>query len=144
MHLALRTYLTRPELASSLPAATGLNAATLELVAQRAKTLKEWLADQGHAELHCEIPVLGYTPDGAEIAGTIDLLAIGPKGSLLIDHKSGGAGEGLGDHWRQLSTYAGLVPTFCPQHPLCGVAIFWIDHGRLEFVEYEADANAIA
>ncbi|WP_418260614.1 UvrD-helicase domain-containing protein [Fuscovulum blasticum] len=137
LHLALRTYLTRPDLAPALAPATGFDDATLALVAERATALKVWLAEQGYTELRAEIPVLGHTSEGAEIPGTIDLLAIGPKGCLLIDHKSGGAGEGFGPYWPQLSSYAGLLAGLYPQHPPQGVAVFWIDHGWLELAEPE-------
>jgi ATP-dependent exoDNAse (exonuclease V) beta subunit len=132
LHLALRTYLTRPDLASELASATALDEATLELISERATALKNWLAAEGYTDLAAEIPVLGFTQQGAEIPGTIDLLAIGSKGCLIIDHKSGGIGEGLGPYWPQLSSYAGLVAKLFPQHPLNGLAVFWVDHGRLE------------
>jgi ATP-dependent exoDNAse (exonuclease V) beta subunit len=135
LHLALRTYLTRPDLAPALPEATGLDPATLSAVAERASALKDWLTAQGYTRLICEIPVLDHTPEGAEIPGTIDLLAIGPGGCLLIDHKSGGAGSGLGPYWPQLAAYARLVPSILPDHPLHAAAIFWIDHGTLDMVE---------
>jgi hypothetical protein len=135
LHLALRTYLTRPDLAHGLPYATGLEEAALDMISQRATALKNWLAAEGYTDLATEIPVLGFTRDGAEIPGTIDLLAIGSKGCLLIDHKSGGSGDGLGPYWPQLSSYAGLVPEMFPQHPLKGVAVFWVDHGRLELTD---------
>ncbi|TBY56309.1 exodeoxyribonuclease V subunit beta, partial [Rhizobium leguminosarum bv. viciae] len=142
LHLALRTYLIRPDLAPGLPSATALEEATLELISERATALKNWLSAEGYADIAAEIPVLGFTQDGAEIPGTIDLLAIGPKGCLLIDHKSGGSGEGLGPYWPQLSSYAGLVAKLFPQHPLKGVAVFWVDHGRLELANVsESSAN---
>lgn len=125
--------LTQPDLAPALAPAIGFDDATLALVAARATTLKVWLTDQGYTELRAEILVLGHTAEGAEIPGTIDLLAIGPAGSVLIDHKSGGGGDGFGPYWPQLSSYAGLYP----QHPLQGVAAFWIDHGWLELAESE-------
>lgn len=135
LHLALRTHLTRPELAPALPEATGLDPDTLAAVRARADALKGWLTSQGYTRLICEIPILGQTPEGAEIPGTIDLLAIGPDGCMLIDHKSGGTGTGLGPYWPQLAAYARLVPELLPQSPLRSAAIFWIDHGTLEVVE---------
>ncbi|NHO34299.1 UvrD-helicase domain-containing protein [Acetobacter fallax] len=138
LHLALRTYLTRPGLVKRLPASTGLDVETLALVADRAEELKTWLAEQGYTDLRCEVPVLGHSSEGAEIPGIIDLLAIGSKGCLVIDHKSGGTGEGLGPYWPQLSAYTRLVPAFLREQPLQGVAVFWIDHGRLELVEQSA------
>lgn len=132
LHLSLRTYMTRPDLAPALAAATEFDDATLALVAERATALKAWLATEGYTELRAEIPVLGHTAEGAEIPGTIDLLAVGPAGCLLIDHKSGGGGDGFGPYWPQLSSYATLVGRLFPNHPLQGVALFWIDHGWLE------------
>jgi len=139
LHLALRTYLQRPDLTSELPAATGLDETALRLVAERASALKSWLVAQGYTELRCEIPVLGHTPEGAEIPGTIDLLAVGPNGCLLIDHKSGGAGQGLGPYWPQLSAYAGLLSQLLPDYNLRGIAVFWLDHGALDVVMGQHD-----
>jgi ATP-dependent exoDNAse (exonuclease V) beta subunit len=135
LHLALRTCLTRTDLITALPATTGLDEATLALVAERAAALKAWLSTQGYTDFCCEIPVLAHSPEGAEIPGTIDLLAIGPQGCVLIDHKTGGAGVGFGPYWPQLAAYTGLAAKFFPQHPLQGVAVFWVDHGRLEIAE---------
>jgi ATP-dependent helicase/nuclease subunit A len=143
LHLAMRTYLTRSDLIDALPAATGLDDATLALVAERANALKTWLSADGYTDLQCEIPVLGYSPEGAEIPGMIDLLAIGPKGCLLIDHKTGGAGFGLGHYWPQLSAYTRLITNVFPQKPLQGVAVFWVDHGRLELARFSTKAGAI-
>lgn len=135
LHLAIRTYLTRSDLISDLPAATGLDEATLALVAERVNALKIWLSADGYTDLQCEIPVLGHTPEGAEIPGMIDLLATGPKGCLLIDHKTGGAGLGLGPYWPQLSAYGGLVRDMLPSSELNGMAVLWVDHGRLDLVD---------
>jgi ATP-dependent helicase/nuclease subunit A len=134
LHFALRTCLTRPDLITALPMATGLDEETLEQVAERAGALKAWLAANGYTDLQCEIPVLGHSPDGAEIPGMIDLLATGPQGCLLIDHKTGGAGAGLGPYWPQLLAYAGLLARVSPKKPVLGAAIHWVDHGKLEIV----------
>ena len=134
LHLALRTCLTRPDMITALPTATGLNDATLNLVAERAEALKTWLSADGYTDLLSEIPLLGHTKEGAEMPGTIDLLALGPEGCLLIDHKTGGAGEGFGPYWPQLSAYADLVRDIFPTYKLNGVAVFWVDHGRLDFL----------
>ena len=139
LHLALRCYLTRPEMASSLLLATGLDPEELMLVAERANALKAWLNAAGYTDLHCESPVLGRTEAGAEIPGTIDLIAVGPTGCLLIDHKSGGMGDGLGPYWPQLSTYASVIRGLLPASPLQGVAVFWIDHGHLSIVDLVQD-----
>ena len=107
----------------------------------RAKSLKAWLTIEGYTDLYCEIPVLAHSTEGAEIPGTIDLLAIGTRGCLLIDHKTGGAGKGFGPYWPQLSAYAELVAKHFPQHPLHGVALLWVDHGRLDLVKMATTLN---
>ena len=135
LHLAMRTFPTRPDLAAALQSATGLNDALLSLVAERAAALKEWLLDQGYTELLCEVPVQGHSTDGAEILGTIDLLAVGSSGSLLIDHKTGGTGVGFGPYWAQIQSYASIVGDLYPEHQLKGVAVFWLGHGRLELAD---------
>ncbi|WP_273501095.1 UvrD-helicase domain-containing protein [Paracoccus sphaerophysae] len=137
LHLALRVMLTRPDRADALTAATGLDAETIGLVAQRADALRRWLTVAGFPELTCEMPVAGLSPKGAEIPGTVDLLATGPAGAMLVDHKTGGSGEGLGPHWPQLNAYARLFRGTCPQYPVRRVAVFWVDHGRLEFAAVE-------
>jgi len=111
-----------------------LDETTLELVAERAAELKAWLAANGYTDVLCEIPLLGRTKEGAEIPGIIDLLALGSKGCLLIDHKTGGEGEGFGLYWPQLSAYADLVRDIFHTYELNGVAVLWVDHGRLDFL----------
>ena len=88
---------------------------------------------------------VGFQRRGDEAeAGALDLLAIGPAGAMLIDHKSGGGGDGFGPYWPQLSSYAGLLAGLYPQHPLQGVAVFWVDHGWLELADEGASAGACA
>lgn len=135
LHLAMTACLTRPDLAHRLPAATGLTQSTIALVAERAAALRNWLTAQGFPEMLCEVPVLEHTPEGAEISGTIDLIARGPSGCLLVDHKSGESGSGLGGYWGQMSTYARLIPTHFPNAPLRGIAIHWMEQGTVEFVD---------
>lgn len=132
LHLAMRTCLTRPDLIPALPAATGLEEAVIKLVSERAEKLRNWLATEGYTELRAEIPLLGFSSDGAEIPGTIDLIAVGEEGCLVVDHKSGGEGEGFSSYWPQLSSYGALVESLFPQYPLKGLAVFWLDQGRLE------------
>lgn len=143
LHLALRTFMARPDLADRLPAATGLDAATLALVGTRAAALKGWLAEQGFDRLAFEVPLLGRRAEGAEIPGSIDLLAEGPQGLLIVDHKTGGSGMGLGPHWPQLAAYMGLVAEAFPGKPVLGAAIHWVDHGRLEVADAALPSEAL-
>ncbi|MDA9954064.1 UvrD-helicase domain-containing protein [Planktomarina sp.] len=134
LHLALTTCLLRPDLAHKLPQATGLTSTDISLVTQRAEALRQWLAEQGYTDLRCEIPVEGQTPEGAQISGTIDLLAFSSEDCIIVDHKSGGTGVGVGNYWGQLSAYVKLVGLHFPNHRLNAVAIHWMDHGTLEIV----------
>ncbi|MEP3784766.1 MAG: PD-(D/E)XK nuclease family protein [Paracoccaceae bacterium] len=114
----------------------------------RADTLRAHLADLGFTDLQSEIPILGKTPDGAEVSGTIDLLAHGPDGCLIVDHKTGGSSDGIGPYWGQLSAYADLVAEHFPTipvlgGPVLGVAVHWMDHGTLETVQIAQDAKGI-
>ena len=144
LHLALRTYLTRPDLADRIGASVGLDEVTLDLVRQRAQALKLWLKGLGLETLICEMQILGKTSDGAEVPGIIDLVAVGPNGCMIIDHKSGGSGKGLDVYWSQLSAYINVLPAIYPDLPLLGAAVFWLDHGRLELVELQGAAPAPA
>jgi len=144
LHLALRTFMARPDLMDYLPAATGLDTATLAQLEMRAAALKDWLTEQGFDRLAFEIPLLGRSAEGADIPGNVDLLAEGLRGLLIIDHKSGGSGEGLGPYWPQLAAYAGLVAEAFPDKPVLGMAIHWVDHGRLEIADATCPAEALA
>ena len=144
LHLALRTFMARPDLVDCLPAATGLDAATLALVGTRAAALKGWLTERGFNRLAFEVPLLGRSADGAEIPGSIDLLAEGPQGLLLIDHKTGGSGMGLGPYWPQLAAYMGLVAEPFPDKPVLGAAIHWVDQGRLELADAALSSEALS
>lgn len=120
LHLAMRTCLARSDLVPALAVATGLDRETLTQVAERARSLKDWLNAQGYSELLCEKQVTGLTKEGAEIAGTVDLIACGPSGCLLIDHKTGGPGNVLGPYWPQLYAYGNLMSKLMPGKPLRG------------------------
>lgn len=135
LHLAMHTYLVRPDLAGALPAVTGLDDAVLGRVEQRAGSLKDWLASAGYTDLRCEVRADGRTPEGTEITAVIDLIALGPDGCLVIDHKSGGEGQGVGSYWSQLEAYAHILADVFPKHPVRGAAICWLDHGTLELVD---------
>lgn len=137
LHMAVRALLLRPDLAARMREASGLHETVLARVAARANELRNWLNINGYTELHAEIPVEGRTAQGAVVSGIIDLLAIGPKGALVIDHKSSGVGEGLGSYEAQLASYAELVPGLTG-HAVTGVAINWLDHGHLVIHDLDA------
>ena len=135
LHLAVRAFLTRPELRARLPAATGLDGATLERTELRAKALEEWLKEQDYSELHSEVMVSGRLLAGTELSGAIDLLACGPKGCMIIDYKSGGPGEGIGPYWPQIAAYIDAFPTAFPAQTLKSAAVYWLDKGLISIID---------
>jgi len=110
----------------------------------RADTLRAHLTDLGFTDLQSEVPIMGKTPEGAEISGTIDLIAQGPKGCLIVDHKTGGSGDGIGPYWGQLSAYANLVTEHFRTVPVLGVAVHWMDHGTVETVQIAQDVEGVS
>ncbi|MCC5976226.1 MAG: hypothetical protein JJT81_19555, partial [Rubellimicrobium sp.] len=66
---------------------------------------------------------------GAEVNGVIDLLAEGPAGRLILDHKSGG-GE-FGAYWGQFESYRTLLDVGQGSGQP-GLAVHWIDRGMVE------------
>ena len=85
-----------PHLDAFVLMTTGQKDASLALVATRAAALKDWLSVDGYTDLLCEVLLPGHLVKGAETSGMIHLPAVGPEGYLLIDHKTGDAGEGFG------------------------------------------------
>lgn len=80
-----------------------------------AHQLGEYLAKEGFGEaVAVELPVLGKINDGNIVVGTIDLLASGANGKLVIDHKTDSKLDALNETWAvhqvQLDTYQKLVP----------------------------------
>jgi ATP-dependent helicase/nuclease subunit A len=78
--------------------------------------------------IHCEVPVQHRAASGAEVNGVIDLIAEGPAGRLVLDHKSGG---GIyEDYMNQLELYIRTLGTDSPRRT--AAAIHWIDRTAAE------------
>ena len=129
LHRAIRVFLTRPDLRRRLPAATGLDPATLLALETQTTALRDWLTRTGYPRIACELPIEARHPDGSGFNGVIDLLATGPAGQLILDHKSGSGC--FADHLPQLLAYrnplqaqTGPIPT--------SLAIHWIDRASIE------------
>lgn len=133
-HLALRVMMQRPDLATSLPAASGLNDNTLQEIAAQARALVDWLAAQGYDQIHFELPLQAVAADGSQINAIIDCLAEGPHGLLIVDHKSGPCPDPtarFATYQPQLMAYADLVRAHWRDKPLQGIAINWMSEGAL-------------
>ena len=136
LHLAFRVLTNRPELSVQLSAATGLASKVLDEIAAQAKILRNKLAEKGYDQLHFELPVQEIRLDGSQTNAIIDCLAEGPDGFLILDHKSGPCPDPdvkFHSHLPQLQSYARLMAHTRPNKPVRGLAINWIDEGRLSF-----------
>lgn len=135
-HLALRVLAQRPDRAEALPAATGLSETTLREIAAQAQALTAWLAAEGYDRLQFEVPLQEVAADGSETNAILDLLAEGPSGLLVVDHKSGPCPDPearFATYRPQLDAYARMVARRWPETPLHGVAINWMSEGTLSF-----------
>lgn len=144
-HRAFRVMASRPELADRLPAATGLDAATLAAITAQVAALKAWLASEGYPDLHLEVPIHVTHPDGSETLGILDAVAMGPGRMLVIDHKTGPAPDPkarFASYWPQLAAYADALRLTFPAHHLHGVAIHWMNEGTLSFLPLEPEVVA--
>lgn len=133
IHAAFCVLLQRPDLAPRVAAHTGLADAVVEVLARQARDLAAWLAGQGYDRLHVEQPLTITLPDGSTQPAIADLIAQGPAGLLLIDHKSGRIDDmeaGFAGYWPQLAAYADVIAAHTDT-PLRGVAVFWTATGTL-------------
>lgn len=139
LHLALRVALQAPERLAEAAAATGLAAPTLASIATQARALRHWLTAEGYDRLHCELPLQETTPDGAQVNAIVDLLAEGPRGLLVIDHKSGPCPDPevrFASYQPQLAAYADLA-TRAFAKPVRALVITWIDEGRMSRLDLQ-------
>lgn len=142
-HLAFRTQLARPDLAHRLSAATGLDAVTLQVIGRQATEVRQWLVGAGFPDLDFETPIQITNLDGSEMNGTIDLLATGPSGSLILDHKSGPAHDPdtrFETYRPQLMAYAEAVGRLIPNCPVRAIGINWMNEGVLTICDLAAFA----
>lgn len=141
-HLAFRVFAQHPDKADQLHAVTGLPEKTLLEIKAQATAVTAWLKDQGYEELHFELPLQAVAGDGSETNAIIDLLAEGPNGLLIIDHKSGACPDPetrFAAYQPQLSAYADLVQRTWPDKKLNGVAINWMSEGKASIFEFFED-----
>ncbi len=93
-----------------------------------------WLTDQGYNRLYFELPLQEVAADGSETNAIIDLLAEGPNGLLVVDHKSGVCPDPearFATYLPQLAAYAGLIRKEWPDKNLNGITINWMSEGTL-------------
>jgi len=133
IHEALRILLQRPDLAHRVAAHCRLSKADVEALEQQVQGLTKALAEMGYPELHVEQPLEIALDDGGTLNAIIDLIAEGPEGYLVVDHKSGAVDDHakrMATYWPQLAAYAEAVEA-AGEKPVKGTSIFWTDTGEL-------------
>ncbi|ETD84960.1 UvrD-helicase domain-containing protein [Rhodobacter capsulatus] len=138
-HLAFRVACERPERLAEVGPATGLAPDTLAEIAAQATALRDWLLTRGFDRLHFELPLQETAPDGSEINAIIDLLAEGPEGLMIVDHKSGACPDPearFAGYAPQLQAYAGLAARAFGK-PVLGLAVNWMNEGVVSVLDRE-------
>lgn len=133
IHEALRILLQRPDLAHRVAAHCRLSPAEVEGLGQQAQGLAKALAELGYPDLHIEQHLEIALSDGGTLNVIIDLIAEGPDGYLIVDHKSGAVddhAERMATYWPQLAAYTEAVEA-AGEKPVKGTSIFWTDTGEL-------------
>jgi ATP-dependent helicase/nuclease subunit A len=137
-HLAYRVALSAPGRYGSVAAATGLESHVLEQIFQQAIRLRVWLCANDYPDIHTELPVQIVDGNGSSASGIIDCLAIGSRGGIIIDHKSGGLKEleaAASQYVPQLQSYRELVKTIFPTVQIWQMAINFVAPGKLCVLE---------
>lgn len=137
-HLAFRTSIVRPEMLERVCQATGLAPETAKAIEAQAAAVTDWLKGLGYDRYHLELPLQVEEPSGAQTNATIDLLAEGSDGFLILDHKSGVNGDltaGFATYRPQLEAYAAVVAKQFPNKPVRSLAINWMRQGIVLFEE---------
>jgi len=137
-HLAFRTAIVRPELLDRACQATGIGTEVTKAIEAQVQAVKGWLKGMGYDRFHLELPLQIEESSGTQTNAIIDLLAEGPDGFLIVDHKSGATDEieeSFITYRPQLEAYAAVVERQFPDKPVRGFAINWMRKGFIS-VEY--------
>ncbi|ADE85045.1 UvrD-helicase domain-containing protein [Rhodobacter capsulatus] len=138
-HLAFRVAAERPERLAEVGPATGLAPDTVAQIAAQAAALRHWLLAEGFDRLHFELPLQEIAADGSEINAIVDLLAEGPQGLLIVDHKSGACPypeARFAGYASQLQAYAGLAERAFAK-PVRGLAVNWMNEGEVSVLDLQ-------
>ncbi len=141
LHLAFRVLLQDPQKTDQVALATGLSDKVLGRVRDQALEVEAWLNTLGYSELHFELPMQLEQNSGAQSNAVVDLLAEGPDGFLILDHKSGRCEyptQKFASFYPQLEAYCGLVQAVFPGKPVDAIAINWMNEGKVSVLSKDA------
>ena len=131
-HLVFRTAIARPDLLDQACQAAGVETEVAKAIEAQSRAVKDWLKGMGYDRFHLELPLQIEEPSGAQTNAIIDLLAEGPDGFLIVDHKSGLADEleeSFATYRPQLEAYAAVLSKQFPEKTVQGLAINWMRRG---------------
>ena len=137
IHEALRILLLRSDLKHRVMAHCQLDEGVVGTLAEQAEGLRDQLSSRGFDTLHVEQPIDIWLDDGGRMTAIMDLLAEGPDGFVIVDHKSGPVSDHetrFQTYWPQLASYASAVEAL-EIKPVRAVAIMWTDTGMLTWAE---------
>lgn len=143
IHEALRILLCRPDLRHRVQEHCRIVDAEVEFLEQQAMALCQTLADLGYPRLHVEQPIQVPLSDGGSQSIILDLIAEGPSGFMIVDHKSGAVSDHalrFERYWPQLAAYVDAVSAKGGK-PVDGAAVFWTETGELTLGQALRDAN---
>lgn len=132
IHEAFRILLQRPDWAHRVPSCCGVDVEELEGLHEQAEALRAELARRGFHRLRVEQPLDLPLGDGTCQTVIVDLLAEGPTGWLVVDHKSGPVSDHaarFANYWPQLSAYVEAVNGLAGG--AVGAAVLWTNTGEL-------------
>ncbi len=133
LHEALRICLQRPDLMHKVAAHCRISEVEANAVLEQASFLRSALAARGFPTLHVEQPLDVTLADGTAQTIILDLLAEGPLGFMIVDHKSGPVSDArsrYATYWPQLAAYSDAVDRLGTK-PVTHAAIFWTHTGEL-------------
>ena len=139
IHEALRILLLRPDLAHRVAAHCRIDEDDVPALSLAAIALRAVLTELGYPDLHVEQPLEMPLADATSQSAIIDLVAAGPGGYLIVDHKSGDVSDHSArfmSYWPQLAAYADAVETNSSLQ-VTGLAIFWTDTGKMTLTTTE-------
>lgn len=132
VHEALRILLLKPEFKARVGAHCRLADPQVDTLATQAEGLRATLAELGYPILHVEQPLTLPLSDSGILNMTIDLVAEGGAGYLIIDHKSGPVPDHrarFAVYWPQLAAYADAVESICIKK-VNGFGVLWTETGE--------------
>lgn len=133
LHEAFRILLQKPDRVAAVAAHCRISEVDVEVLVKQAEALRAALCDLGYPTLHVEQPLDIALGDGTFQTVIVDLLAQGPDGFIIVDHKSGpvpAPADRFTGYWPQLAAYVRAIEKI-GAGAVRAAAIFWTHTGEM-------------